>query len=132
MKFLLDTHTLLWALFEPTRLGRKGAEILGNADETIFVSVVSFWELSLKYAIGKLELGNVTPDDFPSLVRQAGFEVLPLAEADAATFHHLPRLEHKDPFDRLLILQAISRKLTFISQDKACAAYKKQGLKVIW
>jgi PIN domain nuclease of toxin-antitoxin system len=132
MKFLLDTHTLLWALFEPTRLGRKGAEILGNADETIFVSVVSFWELSLKYAIGKLELGNVTPDDFPSLVRQAGFEVLPLAEADAATFHHLPRLEHKDPFDRLLIWQAISRKLTFISQDKACAAYKKQGLKVIW
>jgi len=132
MSFLLDTHTLLWALFEPTRLGSKGAEILGNADETIFVSVVSFWELSLKYAIGKLELCNVTPDDFPGLVRQAGFEVLPLAEADAATFHHLPRLEHKDPFDRLLIWQAISRKLTFISQDKACAAYKKQGLKVIW
>lgn len=132
MSFLLDTHTLLWALFEPTRLGGKGAEILGNADETIFVSVVSFWELSLKYAIGKLELGNVTPDDFPGLVRQAGFEVLPLAEADAATFHHLPRLEHKDPFDRLLIWQAISGKLTFISQDKACAAYKKQGLKVIW
>ncbi|GAM09786.1 PIN domain protein [Geobacter sp. OR-1] len=132
MNFLLDTHTLLWSLFEPTRLGRKGAEILGNADETIFVSVVSFWELSLKYSIGRLELNNVGPEDFPCLVRQAGFEVLPLAEADAATFHHLPRLEHKDPFDCLLIWQAISRKLTFISQDKACAAYKKQGLKVIW
>ena len=132
MSFLLDTHTLLWALFEPARLGRKGAEILVNADETILVSVVSFWELSLKYAIGKLELGNVTPDDFPSLVRQAGFEVLPLAEADAATYHHLPRLGHKDLFDRLLIWQAISWKLTFITQDKACAAYKKQGLKMIW
>ena len=132
MSYLLDTHTLLWALFEPSRLGRKGAEIINNADVTILVSVVSFWELSLKYAIGKLELSNVTPDDFPGLVRQAGFDVLPLAEADAATFHRLPRREHSDPFDRLLIWQAISRKLTFITKDKACTAYTKQGLKVVW
>lgn len=132
MSYLLDTHTLLWTLFDPTQLGRRGAEIISNADETILVSVVSFWELSLKYAIGKLELSNVTPDDFPLLVRQAGLEVLPLAEVDASTFYRLPRLEHSDPFDRLLIWQAISRKLTFISKDKACAAYKKQGLKVLW
>lgn len=132
MSYLLDTHTLLWTLFEPARLGRKGTEIINNADETVLVSVVSLWELSLKYSIGKLELGNVVPDDFPALVREAGFEVLPLAEADAATFHHLPRLEHRDPFDRLLIWQAISRKLTFISQDRACAVYRKLGLKVVW
>lgn len=132
MSYLLDTHTLLWTLFEPNRLGKKSLEIINNPDETILVSVVSFWELSLKYAIGKLELGNVTPDDFPGLVRQAGFDVLPLVEVDAATFHHLPRMEHSDPFDRLLIWQAISRKLTFITKDKACSAYKKQGLKVVW
>jgi PIN domain nuclease of toxin-antitoxin system len=132
MSFLLDTHTLLWSLFDSSRLGKKGAEVINNPDLTVYVSVVSFWELSLKYATGKLELGNVTPDDFPNLVRQSGFEVLPLADTEAATFHHLPRLEHRDPFDRLLIWQAISRKLTFISQDKACAAYKKQGLKVVW
>lgn len=132
MSYLLDTHTLLWSLFDTVRLGRKGAEIIKNPDLTVSVSVVTFWELSLKYATGKLELGNVTPDDFPALVRQSGFEVLPLAESDAATFHHLPRLEHKDPFDRLLIWQAISRKLTFISQDQACVAYKKLGLKLIW
>jgi PIN domain nuclease of toxin-antitoxin system len=132
MSFLLDTHTLLWSLFDPAKLGKKGTEIINNPELTVVVSVVSFWELSLKYATGKLELGNVTPDDFPGLVRQSGFDILPLAESDAATFHHLPRLEHKDPFDRLLIWQAISRKLTFISQDKACAAYKKHGLKVIW
>jgi PIN domain nuclease of toxin-antitoxin system len=132
MSFLLDTHTLLWTQFDPDRLGRKGAEVIANPELTIYVSVVSFWELSLKYATGKLVLGKVTPDDFPALVCQSGFDILPLAESDAATFHHLPRLEHKDPFDRLLIWQAISRKLTFISQDKACAAYKKQGLKVIW
>lgn len=132
MSYLLDTHTLLWSLFEQSRLGKKGAEVIYNPDLTVFVSVVSFWELSLKFAIGKLGLDNVTPDDFPALVRQSGFDILTLAEGDAATFHHLPRLEHKDPFDRLLIWQAISRKLTFISHDNACAAYKKHGLKVIW
>lgn len=132
MSYLLDTHTLLWSLFEPNRLGRRGAEIMNNADETVVVSVVSFWELSLKYAIGKLELGNVTPDAFPGLVRQAGFDVLPLAEEDAASFHRLPRLEHSDPFDRLLIWQAISGKRTFITRDKACTAYKKYGLKTLW
>jgi PIN domain nuclease of toxin-antitoxin system len=132
MSYLLDTHTLLWSLFEQSRLGKKGAEVIHNPDLTVFVSVVSFWELSLKFAIGKLELDDVTPDDFPALVRQSGFDILTLAESDAATFHHLPRLEHKDPFDRLLIWQAISRKLTFISHDKACVAYKKHGLKVIW
>jgi PIN domain nuclease of toxin-antitoxin system len=132
MSFLLDTHTLLWTLFDPARLGRKGTEILNNPDMTVSVSVVSFWEVSLKYATGKLALDNVAPDDFPELVRQSGFEVLPLPESDAATFHHLPGLEHKDPFDRLLIWQAITRKLVFISQDRACSAYKKEGLKVIW
>ncbi len=132
MSFLLDTHTLLWALYAPDQLGKKGAEIMRNPDLTVMVSVVTFWELSLKYATGKLELGNVTPDAFPALTRQAGFEILPLAETDAATFHHLPRMEHKDPFDRLLIWQAISRKLTLITRDNAFAAYGKSGLKVIW
>lgn len=132
MSFLLDTHTLLWSLFDPSRLGKKGAEIIRNPDMTVSVSVVSFWEISLKYATGKLELGNVAPDDFPLLTRQSGFDILPLADHDAATFHHLPRMEHKDPFDRLIIWQAISRKMTLISQDKAFATYRKSGLKVVW
>lgn len=132
MSFLLDTHTLLWAIFEPTLLGKKGTEVINNPDISVFVSVVSFWELSLKYATGKLELCNVTPDVFPEVARQSGFDILPLGEKEAATFHHLPRLEHKDPFDRLLIWQAISGKLTFISHDRACNAYKEHGLKVIW
>ncbi len=132
MSYLLDTHTLLWALFNPARLGKKAAERIQNPDETVSVSVVSFWEISLKYATGKLTLQNVTPDDFPAIVRQSGFDILPITDTDAATFHHLPRLGHKDPFDRLIIWQAISRKLTLISQDSAFAAYRKLGLKVLW
>ena len=132
MSFLLDTHTLLWSLFDPERLGEKAAVSIRNPDMVVSVSVVSFWEISLKYSIGKLDLGNVTPDNFPALVRQSGFDILPLADTDAATFHNLPRKEHKDPFDRLIIWQAITHKLTLISQDNAFSAYRKNGLHVLW
>jgi len=67
MSYLLDTHTLLWSLFEQSRLGKKGADVILNPDLSVFVSVVSFWELSLKFAIGKLELENVTPTTSPLL-----------------------------------------------------------------
>jgi PIN domain nuclease of toxin-antitoxin system len=132
MNCLLDTHSLLWSLFDPARLGTKAVESIKNPDVTVYVSVVSFWEISLKYATGKLELSGVVPDDFPVIVRQSGFDILPIAETDAATFHHLPRMEHKDPFDRLIIWQAISHQLTLISQDSAFADYRKLGLKVLW
>lgn len=132
MNCLLDTHTLLWTLFDPGRLGKKATESIQNPDVTVAVSVVSFWEISLKYATGKLHLEKVIPDDFPEIVRKSGFTILQLADTEAATFHHLPRMEHKDPFDRLIIWQSISRKLTLISQDRAFVEYKKLGLKVIW
>jgi PIN domain nuclease of toxin-antitoxin system len=129
---LLDTHALLWTLFEPVRLGKKAEECIRNPDVTVSVSVVSFWEISLKFATGKLHLENVAPDAFPDIVRQSGFTILPLADTEAASFHRLPRLAHKDPFDRLIIWQAISRKLILISQDKAFAGYQQLGLKVAW
>ena len=129
MSCLLDTHAFLWTLFNPSRLGKKAADSIRNPEVTVFVSVISFWEISHKYATGKLELSGVTPDDFPSIAHQSGFDILPVAAADAATFHHLPRMEHKDPFDRLIIWQSISHKLTLISKDKAFAAYRKLGLK---
>lgn len=132
MNCLLDTHALLWTLLDPSRLGKKAVASISNPEVTISVSVASFWEISLKYAIGKLELNGVTPDELPAIVRQSGFDILPIGEIDAATFHRLPRMAHKDPFDRLIIWQAISRKLTLISCDGAFSEYRKLGLKVIW
>ena len=84
------------------------------------------------YATGKLQLSGVIPDDFSAIARQSGLDILPIADTDAATFHHLPRMEHKDPFDRLIIWQAISRKLTLLTQDRAFAPYRELGLKVLW
>lgn len=129
---LLDTHAFLWAVFDPQRLGHKAAEVAGDPGNRVWVSVVTLWEISLKHALGKLELENVLPEDFPDIAEKTGFDLLPLAPADAASFHRLPRLGHKDPFDRLLIWQAIRQKLHLVSGDAAFSAYRKHGLKVLW
>jgi PIN domain nuclease of toxin-antitoxin system len=132
MHFLLDTHTLLWSLFDPKQLGQKAAQNIQDPDMTVLVSVVSFWEISLKYSIGKLDLGNILPDEFPEIVRQSGFDSLPLTDTDAATFHNLPRKGHKDPFDRLIAWQAITHNLTLITPDRAFAEYHTNGLRIVW
>jgi PIN domain nuclease of toxin-antitoxin system len=132
MNYLIDTHTFLWSVFDPDRLGRTARTILKDANNSVWVSLVSFWEISLKYAAGKLELVDVIPEAFPDIARQMQFEVLNLAPQEAATFYELPKMSHKDPFDRLIIWQAIQQKMTLLSKDKHFKAYKDLGLKVIW
>lgn len=132
MSYLLDTHTLIWALFAPDLLSKRAMDRLRDPDVVVSITVVSLWEISLKYAIGKLHLTGVTPDDFPEIVTQSGFEILELSATEEATFHRLPREKHHDPFDRLILWQAISRKLPLISRDRAFLDYKKFGLKILW
>lgn len=96
------------------------------------VSVVAFWEISLKFALGKLELSGVEPDELPSFADQMGLSILPISQSKAASFHKLPRLLHKDPFDRFIIWQAIQRKMTLISKDREFKEYRKFGLKTHW
>ena len=131
MNYLLDTHSFLWCLFSSDKLSAKAKEILLNDENTIYVSVVTFWEISLKYNLGKLKLTNVLPDALPELSIESGFEILSLSEKDAASFFKLPRISHSDPFDRLLIWQAIRNNVTIITRDEAFKAYEKFGLKKI-
>lgn len=132
MKCLLDTHALLWSLFEPQNLSSRVRGLLLDENNDILVSPVVFWEISLKYSKGKLELEGVTPGELPEYVANSGFDILPLAPSDAATFHALPKTAHKDPFDRMLVWQAIRNGLTLISKDKGIRAYEAHGLRVIW
>jgi PIN domain nuclease of toxin-antitoxin system len=132
MNCLIDTQTFLWSVFDPDQLSIKARTILQESDNTIHLSVVSFWEISLKYAIGKLELFNILPDRFPEVARQMEFEILNLAPKEAATFYKLPKIGHKDPFDRLIIWQAIHQKMTLISKDRRFKDYKGIGLRVVW
>ena len=95
MRLLLDTHTFLWSLFDDKKLADTVHTLIADRENEICVSVIKFWEISLKYALGKLELKGVLPDELPEYAQQTGFEILPLAVEDVATFYKLPTTKHK-------------------------------------
>lgn len=131
MRYLLDTHILLWALFDPKKISTVARKILRSQENSIFVSVVSFWEISLKYALNKLALQGIEPHELPDYASQINFEILGLSSEDAASFHQLSRLSHKDPFERMIIWQAIRNEMTLISKDKEFGEYEKFGLSIV-
>jgi PIN domain nuclease of toxin-antitoxin system len=132
MNYLLDTHTFLWSLFAPDQLSKSAAQEITSPDNDVSISVITLWEVSLKYALGKLELEGIEPEELPESAEKMGVDILPISALDAASFHKLPRLEHKDPFDRLLIWQAIQQKMVLISKDSQFEKYSKFGLKRYW
>lgn len=133
MAWLLDTHALLWALFEPSQLGRKTRAILKDPANEVLVSPLSYWEISLKFGIGKLALPDTDPAEIPAAARQIGLAKEPLAADILSSFHRLPYApDHRDPFDRLLVWQAICRKHTLLSRDRALPFFKAHGLKADW
>lgn len=131
MKYLIDTHILLWSLFSPEKISRPIAKILKEPGNRIFVSTITFWEIALKFSLNKLELEGITPGELPEYANKMNFEFLNLSAEDAASFYHLPRVSHKDPFDRMLIWQAIREKLVLISKDSKISAYEEYGLKIL-
>jgi len=132
MKYLLDTHILLWILFEDEKLSEKVREVIRDPDNEIYVSTITYWEISLKYSIGKIELDEITPEELPEKAKEIGIKTLGVSEYEASTFYKLPKIKHKDPFDRLIIWQAINRNITLISKDKEIRDYQKFGLKILW
>ena len=132
MNLLLDTHGFLWSLFSPDKFNKAVIHEIKSPNNDVAVSVVTFWEISLKYDLGKLELTGVKPEELPDFAVQMNLEILPITTAEASTFHKLPRLSHKDPFDRIIIWQAIQRKMVLVSKDRNFNAYRKFGLKTFW
>ena len=131
MNILLDTPVFLWSLFTPDKLSKAVIREIKTPNNDVAVSVVTFWEISLKYALGKLELTGVEPEELPDFAAQMNLEILPITAAEASSFHKLPRLSHKDPFDRIIIWQAIQRKMTLVSKDRDFKAYHKFGLRTL-
>ena len=118
MKLLLDTHIVLWVLRDAAELSAAARSMIRNAD-VVFVSSVSWWEASIKVAAGKLA---VDPARLQGHALAAGFEPLPITWTHALALHGLPPL-HRDPFDRMLVAQAISEPLHLLTHDTALAAY---------
>lgn len=132
MNYLLDTHTLLWTLFEPERLSDIAQRLIREPRNDIAVSTLTFWEISLNYALGKLTLEGCTPADLPAAAEQSGFSLIAPDAVESATFWQLPRGAHKDPFDRMLVWQAIRRDRCLISKDGRLTEYHALGLKTAW
>jgi len=132
MKLLLDSHAFLWAVMAPEKLGKKVQAALSDPGNEAFVSAVTFWELSLKHSLGKLLLEGISPEELPEVAEEAGFTLFPLDPKHASEYHGLPKLGHKDPFDRMLVWQAIRSGATLLSKDPDIKAYTKHGLKLMW
>lgn len=133
MSFLLDTHAFVWSVLEPRQLGEKARAALTDPSSEVFVSAVSFWEISLKTALGKLKLENCSPETLLEAALTQSFQLLPLTPEDVSAFHQLPRTAHKDPFDRMLIWQAIRGRHTLITRDAGIKrAYRSHKLTTLW
>ena len=130
MNYLVDTHIFLWSLFSPKKLPLGARKILLSPQDVKYVSVVTFWEIALKYQLKKITLEGVLPDGLPSLAKNAGFEILDLDSNTTSSFYKLPRFTNKDPFDRMLAWQAISYDHYLLTKDKEFVGYKQYGLKI--
>ena len=115
---LLDTHVLLWSIDEPERIGRQATEAFRDQITGTIVSVVTLWEIAIKRAAGRLR----APDNMPERVRALGHEILPVLAEHAWRVGMLP-MHHKDPFDRLLVAQAIVEDLTIVTHDRVMSSY---------
>lgn len=123
MKLLLDTHVLLWALATPERLSERVRAAIADARHTVFVSSASSWEIEIKRALGKLR----APTDLDLQLRDRRFVELPVRVRHTEALRDLPPL-HRDPFDRMLIAQALTDDLTLVSADEQLRAYSVRML----
>jgi len=118
VKLLLDTHILLWWLSKSPQLSARAEQEIAEPTNAIFVSAASIWEIRIKERLGKLKL----PRSFARVLRNQGFEELPIMIEHAHAAGGLP-LHHRDPFDRMLIAQAVSEGLTIVTHDRAFEKY---------
>lgn len=122
MNYLLDTHVLLWALAEPGKLGAYARTLLTDPRHEVWVSSASLWEIAIKYQAGKLPLPGAPVSLFPPYLEAAGFRTLAVQPVHALAVGALPAI-HRDPFDRMLVVQAIHEGLTFMTVDPVFERY---------
>ena len=133
MAYLIDTHVFLWFMMEPERLSKTAVDIISNGENEIFVSPISCWEIAIKYQSKKLKLGRINPMHLPHIAKQYDFGILSPEPYDYVSIAQIPQKEnHHDPFDRMLIQQAIRNDLILISKDEKFPQYEENGLQLLW
>jgi PIN domain nuclease of toxin-antitoxin system len=122
MKLLLDTHTFIWWDSEPERLSPQALRLCQDPDNSLLLSVASLWEMQIKLQLGKLRLALPLTQIVESQQQTNQIEILPIAMQHVFALDNLP-CPHKDPFDRLLIAQAIAEEAAIVTGDKMFAEY---------
>ena len=122
MKLLLDTCAFLWLLADAPELSPRARELFQSADNEVYLSAASAWEIAVKHGLGRLPLPDA-PDRFVREMREAhGIAALPIDEESALHVSRLPML-HRDPFDRMLVSQAIVHGMTILTRDELVTQY---------
>ncbi len=128
MRVLLDTHACLWFLSADQRLSPLSNALIGNAATTVLVSVATLWEAAIKHGLGKLQLDAPPAEFFPREFEKNDFSILPVEPVHVYRAGTLQNPGHRDPFDRLLIAQALEEGLAIVSNETAFDAYGVQRL----
>ncbi len=128
MRVLLDTHAFLWWVADSGRLSRIAHSVITDESNDIMVSAASAWEISTKFRLGKLPGADVAAFDITGIIADQGFEELAVSVAEAERAGRLPG-PHRDPFDRMLIAQALARDLVVVSVD---TVFDRYGVNRLW
>lgn len=129
MRLLLDTHILIWALASPATLSETGRRLIVDPGNDVFVSVASLWEIAIKRQTGRTDAPRLDSAAALDLAERSGYRILDIAAAHAIAVESLPPL-HGDPFDRLLVAQALTEPLRLLTRDRHLAAYSDTVLLV--
>ncbi len=125
---LLDTHTMLWFLWDDSRLSGPAKSLIEDANNRNLVSIASCWEIAIKVGLGKLDLGEPSRSFLPRAIARNNFELLPIS-LDHTTMVEGLATHHRDPFDRLLIVQAMAEGLSLVSAD---TVFDQYGVSRLW
>jgi PIN domain nuclease of toxin-antitoxin system len=125
---LLDTHSMLWFFWDDPQLSASAKALIENADNRKLVSLATCWEIAIKVGLGKLDLGEPSRSFLPREIARNSFELLPIS-LDHATMVEGLVLHHRDPFDRLLIAQAMTENISLVSAD---AVFDEYGVPRLW
>lgn len=122
MTVLLDTHAWLWWVTNDARLGELARTIVGSADNRVLLSIASTWEIAIKSSLGRLKFSGSPEATIPGLLESSKTEILPIALRHSLRVASLPH-HHRDPFDRLLVAQALEDELPLLTADGALGRY---------
>lgn len=128
MRLLLDTHVFLWWIADAPELSTKARKAIANGGNECFVSLASCWEMAIKASLGKLQLSQSIERFVPEQLAANGFRLLGLDFSHVSRTETLP-YHHRDPFDRLLVAQALTDNLAVVSVEAVMSRY---GVKRIW